>query len=151
MQTRKRRSARALLFSPRGEVLLIRFVIQRSTGEATFWAAPGGEIEPGETELEAVTRELMEELGLRVELAGPVHRLENAFEYQFHWIENTDTFFAGRCERDEPRLLGVTAEEKTTMRELRWWDLDALVASGETFYPEPLLAWARDLRDPVKL
>ena len=49
-----------MLFDEAGDVLLIRFVVPRVDGEFVFWALPGGEIEAGETEIEAAVREVSE-------------------------------------------------------------------------------------------
>ena len=42
-------------------------LVQRSNPpDAGFWGFPGGKIEPGETIVEAITREVQEETSLRV-------------------------------------------------------------------------------------
>src|SRR5580658_1592359 len=46
-----------------GRILLCRFVIATPSGAIVVWAAPGGGIEPGETDLAALRRELREEVG----------------------------------------------------------------------------------------
>ncbi|GAB3210815.1 hypothetical protein GCM10027294_30630 [Marinactinospora endophytica] len=54
-----RERVRALLFDGRGSVVLFRRVI---ADHPVYWSLPGGGIEPGETRLEALRRELDEEL-----------------------------------------------------------------------------------------
>jgi 8-oxo-dGTP diphosphatase len=51
---RARQAGRAILRDADGRVLLIHFVLPNMT----FWATPGGGVEPGETALEAAHREL---------------------------------------------------------------------------------------------
>ena len=148
---RKRRTARVMLFDPAGEILLIRFVVQRTEGEFCFWAAPGGEIEAGETEAEAAEREVLEELGIEVEVDGPVYVDKNEFLHMGEMQDNTDYFFRGRCEREAPVLKGVTAEEIAVMKEIRWWSVGeidaALAGGGERIFPEGLAVRIRELAD----
>jgi 8-oxo-dGTP diphosphatase len=67
----------AVIKDAAGRLLLIKRGHEPGTG---LWSLPGGRIEPGETDQQAVTREVMEETGLtvesrcllgRVELPGP--------------------------------------------------------------------------------
>ncbi|WP_336208121.1 NUDIX hydrolase [Nonomuraea sp. LPB2021202275-12-8] len=64
----------AIVFDASRRLLVIRR--GRPPG-AGLWSLPGGRVEPGETDAAALTREVMEETGLRVsvgELAGTVDR-----------------------------------------------------------------------------
>ena len=136
---RLRRSARVFLFDSGGDVLLIRFVAEREGKPFVFWVTPGGEVEAGESDRAAAERELFEELGLRVPLTGPVHE-ESGGEYVHlgERVRNFDVFFAAVCEREAPRLAGVTADEIALMREARWWSASELSATGERVYPEAI-------------
>jgi 8-oxo-dGTP diphosphatase len=146
---KSRRTARVLVFDPVGRVLLIRFVVMRAEGEFCFWLTPGGEIEVGETEMEAAVRELREELGLEVAVVGPVYSEANQFEHQGEMRDNVDFFFVARCAADAPRLCGVTAEEIAVMREIRWWRAEEIEASGERFFPLDLAARVREFGGTV--
>jgi 8-oxo-dGTP diphosphatase len=110
-----------MLFDEAGSILLARFVVQRADGEFVFWALPGGEIEAGETEAEAAAREVREELGLELAVTGPVYCDRNEFLHQGEMQDNVDFLFAARCRREEPQLIGVTADEREIMKEIRWW------------------------------
>ena len=134
-----------LLFDAAGDVLLIRFVVQRTEGEFVFWAAPGGEIEAGETEAEAAVRELREELGLVVEVEGPVFVQANQFLHQGEMRDNTDYFFRAVCGRGEPVLRGITADEIAIMKEIRWWNASEVEGTGERIFPENLAVRMRML------
>ena len=135
---RARRSARVMLFDPAGRVLLIRCVVLRSDGEFVFWLTPGGEIEPGEQPIEAARRELREELGLGVEVVGPVYTQANQFEHQGEMRENLDFVFTARCAADAPVLRGLTADEIEIMKEIRWWTAKEIEQSTERIFPADL-------------
>jgi 8-oxo-dGTP diphosphatase len=127
-----------MLFDEAGAILLVRFVVPREGGEFVFWALPGGEIEAGETEAEAAVREVREELGLELNVAGPVYRDSNQFFHQGEMQDNVDFLFRAECRREEPRLTGVTADEREIMKEIRWWSGAEIEASRERIFPENL-------------
>jgi 8-oxo-dGTP pyrophosphatase MutT (NUDIX family) len=143
---RLRRSARVFLFDPAGDVLLIRIVAPLADGPFVFWVTPGGEMEPGEDAREAAERELFEELGIRPQLAGPVHEERGGtYVHLGETVRNFDVFFAARCAREAPRLLGVTAEELALMQEARWWSVAEMEATTERLFPANIAALARRL------
>lgn len=64
----------AVITDSRGRLLLIKRGHEPGAG---LWSLPGGRIEPGETDAEALVREMREETGLEVEpgpLVGAVQR-----------------------------------------------------------------------------
>ena len=88
-----------------------------------FWGVPGGEIEDGESPLEAALRETREETGYRVEL---LHDPELVIEYEFRWKRETHRcrthWFAVRP------LPGIEHEphagDQDYLTELRWIPID---------------------------
>jgi 8-oxo-dGTP diphosphatase len=136
-----------MLFDEYGAILLIRFVVPtREGGEFVFWALPGGEIEDGETEIEAAAREVREELGLELVVTGPVYRDSNQFFHQGEMQDNVDFLFWAECGREEPRLMGFTADEREIMKEVRWWSAVEVEASEERIFPEGLAGRMREQR-----
>jgi 8-oxo-dGTP diphosphatase len=142
---RKRRTARVMLFEEHGAILLVRFVVPRVEGEFIFWALPGGEIEAGETESEAAVREVREEVGLELRVEGPVYQDSNQFVHQGEMQDNVDFLFRAECRREEPRLIGVTADERKIMKEIRWWSEAEIEASRERIFPENLAERIRQM------
>ena len=142
-----RRSARVMVFDPAGRVLLIRCVVMRSDGEFRFWLTLGGEIEPGEEPLTAARREVREELGLQLDVRGPVYTEHNQFEHLREMRDNTDFVFVARCAADAPMMRGVTTDEISMMQEIRWWsaeEVEAGFARGERIFPVDLAARMRE-------
>ena len=140
----QRQAGRAILLDASGRVLLIHFAMPRGDEVYTFWATPGGGLEPGESALAAAKREVLEELGLGPALHGPVHSAVGIFEYDGVMVENTDTFFLGRCDVT-PMLQGATDNERAALLALRWWTPDEIENSGEDVYPRDLAEVVRRL------
>jgi 8-oxo-dGTP pyrophosphatase MutT (NUDIX family) len=123
---RIREAARALVVSPDDHVLLVRFEFPT----ATVWAAPGGGLEPGETHVQALRRELAEELGLVDADIGPhvwtrlhvipfVNGLWDGQRERYHLVRVPDRF--------EPRPLLTRDElEAEYLFEIRWFRVDDL-------------------------
>lgn len=124
------------LFNPDGDLLLIRFVAKLDGKPFVCWVTPGGEMEAGEGPRQTAERELFEELGVRPALVGPVHE-ESGSEYVHlgERVRNFDVFFAAECEREGPRLAGVTADEIALMHEARWWTVAELERTEEKVFP----------------
>lgn len=139
-----RRTARVMVFDPAGRVLLIRCAMTLRSGEGfVFWVTPGGEIEAGEEPRAAAVRELREELGLTLAVAGPLYTETNQFELAGEMRDNLDHWFVARCAADAPRMKGVTAEELEMMQEMRWWtpeEIEAALDAGERIFPADLAA-----------
>lgn len=82
----------AILQDDEGRYLFIRrgWGLVRAPG---VWCFPGGEVEPGERLTQAIEREMMEEVGLRVSAKEKVHEsISPNGAYLLHWfrVENED-------------------------------------------------------------
>ncbi len=135
---KQRTAGRVFLLNPLDQILLIRFAFPQSYGDIHFWATPGGGVEAGESTLAAAQRELREELGICPTLVGPVHHGSGIFEYEGVVVSNQDVFYAARWAGSTPALSGVTALERTAMKQVRWWSHADLLATRETVYPAGL-------------
>jgi 8-oxo-dGTP diphosphatase len=98
----------------RGDVLLVTRRPDRP-GQPGQWEFPGGKVEPGESEPEALVREIREELGCGLEV-GPL-LLRHAHRYPELEVELA--FYAARLPEGEvPAPLGVA--------EIAWAAADGL-------------------------
>ena len=126
---RIREAVRALILDPHDRVLLVRFEFP-NTG--TRWAMPGGGVEPGETDRQALHRELDEELGLVGAQISP------HIWTRLHIIPFIDGRWDGQRERihlvrtstfePAPRLSWEQLNAEYVF-ELRWWRPDELLPS----------------------
>jgi 8-oxo-dGTP diphosphatase len=129
---RIRQAARALLVTPDQHILLVRFEFPTRT----VWAPPGGGLDPGETHLEALRRELIEEVGLH----DPV--IDAHVWNREHLLAHDDGLWDGQ--RDRYYLVPATQRFEPTpaltweqlraerVHELRWWHLDEIERATTT-------------------
>ena len=136
---RLRESVRALVVDPRGHVLLVRFDWEGLGLADGFWANPGGGVEPGESRLEALRRELREETGLDVETLGPEVWTKTAYFEMPDWDGQVDHIHLVRTASFEPHPeLSAAQLAAENVRELRWWSPDELASPATTFAPRAL-------------
>lgn len=118
MSTRARKLVVAgLIRDDRGHILLTK----RRPDQAlpNQWEFPGGKIEPGESPLAALHRELREEIGVSVEIG-------HVWEALFHAYPDFDLLmlvYPCRIVEGEPRPLEVAAAEWTTTDGLASYDI----------------------------
>ena len=129
----ERPAARALVVDARGRLLLVRFT---HPSGSSFWAAPGGALDPGESAEDALLRELHEETGLaEVELGPCVWTREHTFFWQ-RVVRQSERIYLVRVQAYEPQPAVELAKE--AVLEQRWWTLAQLEASAEVFAPRRL-------------
>ncbi|MFZ9629091.1 MAG: NUDIX domain-containing protein [Ilumatobacteraceae bacterium] len=140
---RIREAVRALLLTPGREVLLVRFEFPGGTR----WALPGGGLDPGETHLDALHRELDEELGLTALDVGP-HVWTRTHIIPFvngRWDGQRERVHLVPTERFDPAPR-LSAEQLAAeyLFEIRWWHVDD-ITDGLPFVPMTLATHLRDL------
>jgi TDG/mug DNA glycosylase family protein len=118
----QRTGVRAVVLDPADRILLVRF----ADAMGTWWATPGGGIDPGETDAEALVRELGEEVGLHAFELGPLLWTRE------HWHVNPRRFGGQRercyLVRTESFEIAPTFSEAELaaegVHEARWFTLD---------------------------
>ncbi len=130
-----RLAARAVIIDDTGRTLLFRI---HAPGDPSrvFWITPGGGLEPGETELEALRRELLEETGLRAAEIGPCLWIrDQTFPWGGRLIRQREAYYLVRCAAFAVDTSRHLADERDFLQRHRWFTLAELRAWPERLVP----------------
>jgi TDG/mug DNA glycosylase family protein len=131
----ERLAVRGVVVDAKQRVLLVRF--EHPVSGDSWWATTGGGVDAGESDEQALRRELREEAGLELEEPGSVvHTREHTFPWDRTIIRQHERFYAIRVEAHEAAPTIDLRPEGVT--ELRWWTLAELERTRETVVPREL-------------
>ena len=135
-----RPAVRAIVLDAERGTLLVRWEV---AGNA-WWITPGGGIDEGETEEEALRRELVEEVGLADAELGPVvFERVHLLPYGRRLTRQSERFYLVEADGHEP--VPTIDLEPEGVTDLRWWTIGELEATSERFSPKELPALLRRL------
>lgn len=136
---RLRPAARGVIVDPDDRVLLVRFEF----GDGPVWATPGGGLEPGETVLEGLRRELLEEVGLS-EFPDPPQLWHEEHVAEGHapgYDGVLNDYFLIRTNAFDPAgTLTPEALRAENLHAVHWWTPDELATHKARFAPANLPA-----------
>jgi 8-oxo-dGTP pyrophosphatase MutT (NUDIX family) len=147
-----RLTSRVLLFDREGRVLLFLTKAPDTSG-VSRWLTPGGGVDEGETQSDAVYRELFEETGLSgIDLGAPVwaHDFDVAWDDADHDTGHAE-FYTAVVDRFDPSDANWTDDERVDVLEHRWFTLEELETTTDRFEPAELVELVRAHRpDPTE-
>jgi 8-oxo-dGTP pyrophosphatase MutT (NUDIX family) len=141
-----RDAARVVLLDRNDRVFLMRFIaLERDAG--FVWISPGGGLKDGESHEQAAVRELSEEIGLRDAALGPCLWLRtHVFRFAGTLYEQRERYYLCRIDsHDLGDHLNEDEAERQSITDHRWWSIDEIEASSETFVPRALAVLLREL------
>lgn len=130
-----RQAVRAIVVAPDGRTLLLHYGNEYDS----WWIPPGGGIDPGESDEQALRRELREELGIEEFEIGPLL-------WENHRYFALDPQFCGQNNRHYlVRVPAMEARVISEADEARWFTVDEIRALPDAPYDlENLLSSASD-------
>ena len=81
----KRIAARGIILNG-DELILIHRIRMENNKKVEYYVFPGGGVEEGENLVACITRELMEELGIQVNVIKTVYRIENEKDIEYYLL-----------------------------------------------------------------
>lgn len=140
MTTRHRLAARALILDPNNRFLLFLSHFDPGSGLDPRWVFPGGGLEPGETPMDCIIREVFEETGLSVK-QGEMENLGHVIKHEMEDKRIHDTgeaiFFQLHVkEQFEPSKEFWTENEHRDTVTHRWWSIDEVIEQKPWIGPD---------------
>ena len=136
---RLRPAARAVIVDEDERILLVRFEFD----DGPLWATPGGGLEPGETVVEGLRRELVEEVGLR-DFTDPPHLWHQEVVAEGHATGYdgvlNDYFLIRTAAFDPAGTLSAAELRAENVHAMKWWTRSELAAHKGRFAPRDLPA-----------
>lgn len=107
-----------LIFNKKGEALLMKRG-KKSKNEAGWWSKPGGTIDFGEKGINAMKREIKEELDINVKIWGYLPHTDHIIKKgKEHWLAIN---YLADLEKGKPKIM-----EPHKCEEIRWFNLKKL-------------------------
>ena len=136
-----RLSAKAVVLDGDGRLLLLECT-DPDRPHLRWWELPGGGVEPGEDEVDALVREVREETGLTVSRAqvGPLQWTQDA-TFLFRSVRRRTRCHARLVRLPAPAAAiapVLTDDEQGSILGMRWWTAGELAGSAERFFPGSL-------------
>ncbi len=119
-----------MVFNKRGEVLLMKRS-SNSKNEAGWWSKPGGAVDYNEKAMNAMKREIKEELDINIKIWGYLPHTDHIIKKEKqHWVAIN---YLAYIKRGTPKIM-----EPHKCDEIKWFDLKKLPKKTTQTTKEPV-------------
>ena len=142
-----RKSARAIVINSKNQMFLFQYMFDYLEDSKAIWITPGGSLEEGESFVDALKREVYEELGVQltkecpeVYYRNPIYTLKNGEK-----VQSVEKFFLVVLEEKSFSFDHWTESEKKRMRAGKWWSVDEIEKSEDEFFSKDIVRMLKEL------
>ena len=119
----EREIARAILIDDKNRVCLEKILDDDGFGPRDYYETPGGGIKPNETHVQALQREIEEEVGYKCKVIAPIADVDDYYNLIFR--KNHNHFYLVKClEKVEQHL---EPDEKIRIEKIIWVPIDEAI------------------------
>ena len=136
-----RKSSRAIVLNKANQIFLFQYRFDYLADSDVIWITPGGSLEEGESFEDALKRELLEELGIKFDekcleiyYRNPLYTLKSG-----EIVQSIEKFFLVCVEDETFAYTNWTDSEKKRMLQGKWWCIEEIQQSEETFFTKDIV------------
>ncbi len=142
-----RKSARAIVINSKNQMFLFQYMFDYLEDSKAVWITPGGSLEEGESFVDALKREVYEELGVQltkecpeVYYRNPIYTLKNGEK-----VQSVEKFFLVVLDENTFSFDHWTESEKKRMRAGKWWAIEEIEQSKDEFFSKDVVRILKEL------
>lgn len=135
-----RKSSRAILLNQENKIFLFKFEFAMLSEHKTLWVTPGGGTENGENFEQALSREMREELGLKIKGGFKwIYYRNKPFKTKSgEEFVSEERYYLVKIEHSNVNFENMTHIEQKLTKEWKWWSIEDIMNSSDTFFTDNL-------------